>query len=720
MASPLQPVEPLFLPKHVASMTEEEARTRMARLTEALARHSRLYHELGKPEIDDRSYDLLYRELELLEERFPDRAAADSPTQQVGGQAVSSLQPYVHSQRMLSLANAFTHEDLHAWEARRADDGRLTGGLRQHLARDGGPPIEDLAYAVEPKLDGLAIELVYQEGRLTAAGTRGDGHTGEDVTHNLKTVANVPKTLQPPFPAYLSVRGEVLFTLAGFEAMNTRREAEGLPRFKNPRNAAAGTVRQLDPAVAGRRPLVFFAHSAGRGLEEVGSHQQLMRRLEALGLETTGLGVACGDIDQVIDAIEALGSRRDSLPYEIDGAVVKVDNHELQARLGMVTRSPRWAIAFKYPAPMVTTRLLEVDFSVGRTGVVTPVAVMEPVQVGGVTVTHATLHNEHQLLRKPEYLGGLRPGDLVFVKRAGDVIPRVEAVQDEPDRQSRPLARFPSGCPECQTPLVREENETSPEKVLIRCPNHLTCPAQLRAGLRHYVSRGAMDIDGLGEKLIDQLVDQGWVTRPSDLYRLTVEQLTDLERMGDKSATNLVDALERSKSQSLARALVALGIPEVGEATARDLAKNLRSLDAIKNATVDDLKSIPQIGDAVAHSIHTFFADVTHQAEIELLRAHGVLFPSEPLDEGEEGPGQLLEGLTFVLTGTLPTLGRAEAKARIEQAGGKTSSSVSGRTTCLVAGDKAGSKLTKAQSLGVPVIDEEVLIAWLDGSPPPL
>ena len=718
MASPLQPVEPLFLPKHVASLTEVEAKARMGRLAEALAHHSRLYHELGKPEIEDRTYDLLYRELELLEERFPAHASPESPTGKVGGQAVAALQPYTHSQRMLSLANAFTHDDLRAWEARRAEDGRLTGGLRQHLARDDGPPVDELTYAVEPKLDGLAIELVYEDGRLTAAGTRGDGHTGEDVTHNLKTVSNVPKTLQPPFPSYVSVRGEVLFTLAGFEAMNTRREAEGMARFKNPRNAAAGTIRQLDPAVAGRRPLVFFAHSAGRGLEDVGSHQQLMRRLETLGLETTGLGVGCADIEQVIEAIEALGAGRDSLPYEIDGAVVKVDSHELQGRLGMVTRSPRWAIAFKYPAPTVTTRLVQVDFSVGRTGVVTPVAVMQPVQVGGVTVTHATLHNEHQLLRKPEYLGGLRPGDLVFVKRAGDVIPRVEAVQDEPDRGSRPLARFPDGCPECQTPLVREENETSPEKVLIRCPNHLTCPAQLRAGLRHYVSRGAMDVDGLGEKLIDQLVEQGWVKRPSDLYRLTVDRLTRLERMGHKSATNLVAALNRSKNQPLARTLVALGIPEVGEATARDLARNLRSLDAVKNATVEDLKSIPQIGDAVARSIHAFFADAMHQAELDLLRAHGVLFPPEPEEEPREATASPLAGQTFVLTGTLPTLGRAEAKARIEAAGGKTTSAVSQRTSCLVAGDKAGSKLTKAQSLGVPVIDEEALLALLAGTTP--
>jgi len=526
----------------------------------------------------------------------------------------------------------------------------------------------------------------------------------------MRTVQTIPLKLDDPGSEHLSVRGEVIFDLAGFARMNKQREEAGEPVFKNPRNAAAGTVRQLDPAIASQRPLQFFAHSTGEGLA-LSSHSELIDHLAAVGFQTASLTRRCSGIDEVLEAIEAIGSARNSLPYEIDGAVIKVDDTALAEALGFVTRSPRWAIAYKYPAPVVQTRLVDVGFQVGRTGVVTPVAIMDPVMVGGVTVTHATLHNEHQMLRKPEFLGGLRIGDLVEVKRAGDVIPRVEAVVDEPDRVSRPVATFPSLCPDCSTPLEREENTKEPEKVIIRCPNNLGCQAQVEAGLKHFASRLAMDIDGLGDKLVDQLVDASLIRKPSDLYRLTLVQLAGLDRMAERSATNLVRALEHSKGQPLARVLFGLGIRHVGEAVARDLAEHFGDIDALMAASEEALQSVAGVGPEIARSMHGWFAMPDNRQEIAALRELGVEFPAVEVNAA----GSDLAGKTFVLTGTLPTMGRKDAGQLIRDAGGKVTSSVSTKTDFLVAGEAAGSKLAKAQQLGVTILDEAALLEMMNG-----
>lgn len=692
---------------------EAEAGARIDELVHELNRHNHLYHVLNRPEIDDREYDLLYRELEALEARWPERRRADSPTARVGDQPVEGLEPFPHRVPMLSLANAFSSEELRDFEETRDPRGALRGGLRFILERDGvwAPPV---AYIVEPKLDGLAMELVYEDGALVGAGTRGDGQVGEDVTHTVRTIKSVPLKLARPVPGRLSVRGEVLFDIPGFERMNQAREAAGEKPFENPRNAAAGTVRQLDPKIAAARPLHFYAHSLGEGhdAEANGTHSHTLGWLGELGFRVNPLNQVCHGIEAVIERIRQLGELRDGLEYEIDGAVVKVDRLDLQEILGFVTRSPRWAVAYKYPPPRRTTRLLRVDFGVGRTGVVTPVAVLEPVRVGGVTVRNATLHNEYQMRNKPEYLGGLRVGDRVEVLRAGDVIPRVEAVVPEEGRELRPLAAFPEGCPICGAHLIREQNPEEPEKVTIRCPNRLGCRAQLEAWLQHFASRLAMNIDGLGEKLVAQLVERGLVRRPSDLYALSGETLAGLERMGAKSAANLVAAIEGSKERPLERALYALGIPMVGEATARDLAAHFGDLDAFLAATPDSLRGVAGVGPVVADEILEFLATPENREEIARLRAAGVRFP--PVGGVARGaPVAGVAGKTFVLTGTLPTLTREAAAERILAAGGKVSGSVSKKTDYVVAGEAAGSKLTRATELGVAVLDEAGLLALL-------
>jgi DNA ligase (NAD+) len=675
----------------VAELDQAGARARLDQLVPELIRHNRLYHESGKPEIDDRSYDLLYRELELLEERFPALIRPDSPTQRVGGEPVEALKPFPHRVPMLSLANAFGREELDEFEAR----------IRRILADDAPAAID---YVVEPKLDGLAVELVYENGRLTGAGTRGDGQTGEDILHNVRTIKEIPASLAgDPVPTYRSVRGEVLFPLAGFEAMNAQRVLRGERPFENPRNSAAGTLRQLDPKIAAERPLTFVAHSFGlaEGVDDAPTHHEQLAQIAAWGLPTNPLNRRVQGVDEVWAAIEALGAKRHELPYEIDGAVVKVDDRALQEQLGFVTRSPRWAVAYKYPPPQVTTVLEGVGFQVGRTGAITPVAQLRAVRVGGVTVRSATLHNEDQVRQLD-----LRIGDTVTVERAGDVIPRVVNHVPDPGHAARTPVVFPDACPVCGTPLFRD-----PELAVIRCPNQLSCPAQIRRSIRHFASRDAMDVEGLGEKLVDQLVDRGLVKKVSDLYRLTRSQLTSLERMGGKSADNLLAALEQSKARSLDHCLVALGIPTVGEATARDLAKHFRSIDALLAATEAQLLDVHGIGSVVAAEIRRFMADEHRQKEIADLRELGVQFPEQTAPAGPTSTA--LAGLTFVITGTLPTLERAAAEAKILAAGGKVSGSVSKKTSFVVAGEKAGSKLTKAQELGVPVIDEAELLRKL-------
>ncbi len=694
-----QPEDPAQLARRVAELDPTAAEVRIGALVAEIARHDRLYHELDAPEIDDRAYDLLFRELELLEARFPERQRPDSPTLRVGGEAVSELRPFPHRVPMLSLSNAFGEAELRDFEER----------IRRLL---GAAAPERIAYVVEPKLDGLACELVYEDGRLVGAGTRGDGQTGEDILHNVRTLRSVPQRLVgDAVPRYLSVRGEILFFLAGFEAMNAERSARGEKPFENPRNAAAGAVRQLDPRVAAERPLQFVAHSHGlaEGTPPATTHAEALARYAAWGLPVNPLNARVEGIDAVADAIASLQARRNELPYEIDGAVVKVDDVELQEQLGFVTRSPRWAVAYKYPPPQVTTRLEAVTFQVGRTGAVTPVANLAPVRVGGVTVSRATLHNQDQVV-----LLDLRVGDLVVVERAGDVIPRVvRAIEDE-GHAARPRPTFPETCPACGTALHRD-----PELAVVRCANPLSCPAQLRAGLRHFASRGGMDIEGMGQKLVDQLVDKGLVRRVSDVFALTRAQLLTLERMGERSADNLLAARENSKARPLERCLVALGIPTVGESTARDLAQHFRSLDALMAASAAELTAVHGIGSVVAGEVAAFFGDARHREEIARLRALGVQFPDLPAGDTASGaPVEGVSGRTFVITGTLPSLERAEAEARILAAGGKVSGSVSKKTHFVVAGEKAGSKLAKATELGVPVIDEGALLAMLAGPSP--
>ena len=683
-----------------------DERARMEELVRELNRHNRLYHEQNAPEIPDWEYDRLFRELESLEEGHPEWVIPGSPTRRVGAAAVASLKPFVHDVPMLSLQNGFRREgdapfaDLVEWE--RGKPGPRVGGLRRQLGDD-APEVID--YVVEPKLDGLAMEVVYEDGVFVAGGTRGDGFLGEDVSHNLRTIANLPKRLVGAPRGRVTVRGEVLFDLVGFERMNQDREARGERRFENPRNSAAGTMRQLDPAQAAGRPLHFFAHSAGVHPEPPPHHSELLAQFRAWGFEVSPLCRSCHGLDAAIDAIRDLEARRSDLLFEIDGAVVKVDDLGLQEALGFVTRSPRWALAFKFPPAQVRTRLDSVLFSVGRTGQVTPVAQLAPARVGGVTVRNASLHNEHQMRR----MLGLRLGDLVVIQRAGDVIPEVVAAVDEPDRASHPFVEYPAGCPVCGHPLVRElTDDARPEMVQIRCPNRLGCRAQLAGAVRHFAGRLAMDIEGLGEKLVEQLVAHGLVRRPSDVYALRREQLVELERMGEQSAQNLLDGIAASRARPLEKCLLALGVPMVGEATAKELARHFRGIDALMDADVAAIDAVPNIAKTTATAIHAFFAEPGNRAEIAALRAAGVAFVSP----AAVATGTLA-GKTFVLTGTLPSLSRDEAKVRIEAAGGKVSGSVSKKTDYVVVGAEAGSKLDKARELGVATVDEAGLLALL-------
>jgi len=751
-ASPEHPQDSLVagdvdgLAERWEAMDRPTAEARIAVLVPELNRHNRLYHELGAAEIDDRAYDLLFRELEVLEGRFAALRRDDSPTWRVGGAPVDGLTPFPHRVPMLSLGNAFTEADIRGFdEKRHPQTNNLRGGMRHALIEAGESPNGPIQYVVEPKLDGLALELVYEEGLLTGAGTRGNGEVGEDVTHNVRTIDNVPLRLPPGAPAYLSVRGEVLFTLSGFEKMNADRVRSGEKAFENPRNSAAGTLRQLDPKVAAGRPLMFIAHSAGEGIDNdaAPAHSDLLARLSELGFATNALNTVCQGIEEVVAAVRAIGEQRGTLDYEIDGAVIKVDNLHQQDIIGFVTRSPRWAVAYKYPPPRRRTRLEAVEFGVGRTGVVTPVAKVAPCRVGGVTVTSITLHNErHACFPFEEWQTGqgrtksrgipgapLRVGDLVEIYRAGDVIPRVGAVIEEDGRADRAVVAFPTVCPGCGAGL---EREPSPEWLksqergdaddkdphpndLLRCPNRLGCPAQVEASLQHFAGRGGMDIEGLGAKLVAQLV-AGGLARPSELYDLQHADVAALDRMGDKSARNLLAALDASRQRPLWRVLVGLGVPHVGESTARGMARALGSIDAVMAATAEQLAEVPEVKGKLAPAIHAFLHLPDVEAEVRALRARGVAFVAEaeptPVDEGGEQPS--LAGFTFVLTGTLPTMARSAAKKRIEAVGGKVSGSVSKKTSALVAGEAAGSKLKKAEKLGVPVIDEAALVAWID------
>ncbi|MCK6528493.1 NAD-dependent DNA ligase LigA [Myxococcota bacterium] len=678
-----------------APRSHEAARVRIAQLVPELNEHARLYYVEDAPRIPDVEYDRLFRELEELEAAWPDLRRLDSPTWRVGGPPLPAFTPFRHPTPMLSLQNTYAEAEVVEFEAR----------VKRFL---GAAPGEGLEYVVEPKLDGLAVELVYRDGVLESAGTRGDGEVGEDVTSNVRTIRNVPLALAPgdgPAPSVAAIRGEIVLPRDGFARLNERRVAEGLPAFVNPRNAAAGTIRQLDPRIAASRPLEFYAHSAGL-LEgaSFGRQSEFLGMVLRWGFRVPAGWTLARGVGEVLEALRALEARRDALPYEIDGAVIKVDRLSLQADLGFVSRSPRWAVAFKYPPGQVTTRVRDIAVQVGRTGALTPVAVLEPVAVGGVTVSRATLHNEQELRRKD-----VRVGDRVTIQRAGDVIPEVVAVVPEEGREARPQFEFPNRCPVCGAPAERE-----PGEVAIRCTNGLSCPAQLRTALRHFASRRALDIEGLGEKLAEQLVERGVVRGVADLYALDPQTLASLERMADLSAGNLMAQIERSRGAPLHRVLVALGIRHVGEATAKVLASRFGDMDRLVAASLEELEAVPDVGPVVARSIYSFFHHPENLATLALLRDRGVKMEGE---SKQAPPAATLAGLTFVITGTLGGMSREQVKEAIEARGGKVTGSVSRKTDYVVVGSDPGSKADRARELAVPVLDEAGLARVLAEGP---
>ena len=662
---------------------------RAAGLRAQLHHHGHRYYVLDDPEIADDEYDALLDELRALEAQHPELITPDSPTQRVGGEPVSSLAKVTHELPMLSLANARSSEELRAWIER----------MRSHLAREG---IEDpdFAYVAEPKIDGLAIALRYEDGVLARGATRGNGEVGEDVTHNLRTVPTIPLTVDGA-PRVLEVRGEVYMSLTDFAALNERRAQAGLSTFMNPRNAAAGTVRQLDPRLARERPLSMWCYGVGvtEGLT-FSSHWESLQWLREHGFRVHADVRLLHSEEEVIAQCLAWQDRRGALDFEIDGVVVKVSDRELQRRLGTVGRDPRWAVAWKFPPTTKVTTLRDIQWNVGKFGDLHPFAVLEPVHVGGVTVKLATLHNEEDLLRKD-----VRVGDEVIVLRAGDVIPQVlspapHAVERR-DRADPP--RPPQRCPACDTPTVKPE-----DSVFTRCPNRL-CPDRRWQLLKHFVSRGAMDIEGLGEKQVAALAQRGLIRTPADLYRLTQDQLTELEGYGEVSARNTLAAIDASRERPFGRVLFAIGLEEVGEVTGRNLAAHWRSIDALLAATPEEIEATPGVGPKMAERIAEQLADEQMRALIADLREQGVRFELEGPPPGK-GP---LANRTLVLTGALPTLSREEATQRILAAGGRVTSGVSKKTDYVVAGASPGSKLEKAERLGVPVLDEESLLQLL-------
>ncbi len=649
------------------------------------------YYVLDEPTLTDADYDRKLQRLQQIEAEHPDLISPDSPTQRVGAAPAEGFPEVAHAIPMLSLDNAFSREDIVAFAQRVAE--RL----------ECQP--EEIEFSCEPKLDGAAVSLVYEQGVLVSGATRGDGRTGEGITSNLRTLRSVPlKLMGGALPELVEVRGEVIMRHAGFEALNQRARDEGSKVFANPRNAAAGSLRQLDPRITATRPLEFHAYQAARLEPDMGdtTHSALMARLSQLGFKTSAeLSVLQGP-DAVADYCERLGEKRDQLGYDIDGVVIKVNDLRHQRELGFVARAPRWAVAFKFPAQEEVTLLNDVEFQVGRTGAITPVARLEPVTVAGVTVSNATLHNADEIERL-----GVMIGDTVAIRRAGDVIPQVVRVDVEKRPAEARAIVFPDQCPVCGSEVERLEGEA-----VARCSGGLYCAAQRKEALKHFASRKAMDIDGLGEKLIEQLVEQDWVKTPAELFHLTVEQLKSLPRMGEKSATNLVNALEKAKQTTLPRFIYALGIREVGEATAANVANHFGTLQALQEADTPALEAVNDVGPIVAKHIHTFFRQPHNLDTLDALIAAGVVWQET---EVAQGPTPL-EGQSWVLTGAMESMTRDEGKARLQALGAKVAGSVSKKTTCLVAGEAAGSKLTKAEELGVEVIDEatfiERLSAW--------
>ena len=658
------------------------AAARAAVLRREIEGHDYRYYVMDAPTVSDAEYDALFRELADLEVRYPALVTPESPTQRVSGTAAGAFAAVTHGTPMLSLNNAFTDEEVEAF------DRRVRAGVQA----------DEVDYAVEPKFDGLAISLTYADGRFAVGATRGDGTTGENVTANLRTIGAIPLALPGKrYPALIEVRGEVLMLKSDFEALNAAQAAKGEKLFVNPRNAAAGALRQLDPRITAGRRLTFFAYGVGEvrwgAVAAPATHDALMRSLAGLHFPVTGERTVVRGLAGVLDYYRKMGARRTSLPFDIDGVVYKLNDLALQERLGYVARAPRFAIAHKFPAEEMATEVTGIDVQVGRTGAITPVARLAPVFVGGVTVTNATLHNEDEVRRKD-----VRIGDTVIVRRAGDVIPEVLRV----DVARRPgNARefvMPTVCPECGSAILR-----LPDEAIARCTGGLYCPAQRKQALLHFASRRALDIEGLGEKLVDQLVDAGLVRTPADVYRLDEKTLAGLERMAERSAANVVAAIERSKQTTLARFVFGLGIRHVGEQTAKDLARHFGSLDTLMAAGETELAEAPDVGPVLAESIARFFAERHNRDVIRALRDAGVGWTESAPQRAVAGK---FEGRTLVLTGTLPGMTREEAKALIEAEGGKVAGSVSKKTDFVVAGAEAGSKLAKAQELGVPVLDE--------------
>ena len=655
------------------------AQEKIARLRDLIHYHDYRYYVLDDPEISDAEYDRLFRELEQLEEQYPQLLTPDSPTQRVGGKPQDRFETVEHRQPMLSLENAFSEEEARGFEAR----------LQRFLRRE-----EDFDYVVEPKMDGVAVNLVYDHGHLTIGATRGDGVRGENVTQNLKTVKSIPLRLQAdrvPAPAFLEVRGEVYIELEEFKKLNADREARGEPAFANPRNAAAGSLRQLDPAVTAGRPLKIYCYGVGETAgQQFANHWEALQTLKAWGLRVNPHIERHRGIAAAIAYHHRMEQQRHGLAYEIDGVVIKVNSLDLQSRLGMKTRSPRWALAYKFTATQATTRVLQIIVQVGRTGAVTPTAIMEPVEVGGVTVSRATLHNEDEVARKD-----VREGDWVLIQRAGDVIPEVvKVITGRRTGEEKPF-RMPSTCPVCGTPLVRP-----PGEAVTRCPNP-DCSAQLKRSIRHFAGKGAMDIDGLGEKIVEQLVETGLVQDVADLYRLQVDDLVPLERFAEKSAQNIVSAIQGSKAPSLGRFIYALGIRFVGEATANVLAQHFQTLEALQEATMEELLQVEGVGPQVAGSIREFCQNPKNRDLLQKLLASGL-----HLQSPEEPQATPLAGQTFVFTGGLQHFSREEAKSLVTALGGKVGSSVSAKTDYVVVGLEPGSKYAKARELGLKILDE--------------
>ena len=664
--------------------------TQIDNLRKTLRQYEYEYHVLDNPTVPDSEYDRLFHQLKALELEHPEFLTSDSPTQRVGAKPLSGFSQIRHEIPMLSLDNAFSDEEFNAF-VKRIEDRLIV------LPKP-------LTFCCEPKLDGLAVSILYVNGVLTQAATRGDGTTGEDITANIRTIRNIPlQLLTDNPPARLEVRGEVFMPHAGFERLNEYALEHGEKTFANPRNAAAGSLRQLDPNITSKRPLVLNAYGIGiaEGVELPNTHYARLQWLKSIGIPVNPEIRLCNGTNEVLDFYRDIQNKRSSLGYDIDGTVLKINDIALQNELGFISKAPRWAIAYKFPAQEELTVLNDVEFQVGRTGAITPVAKLEPVFVAGVTVSNATLHNGDEIERL-----NIAIGDTVVIRRAGDVIPQIIGVLHERRPDNAKAIIFPTNCPVCDSQIIRIEGES-----VARCTGGLFCAAQRKEALKHFVSRKAMDIDGIGGKLIEQLVDRELIHTPADLFKLDLTTLTRLERMGTKSAENALNSLEKAKSTTLARFIFALGIREVGEATALNLANHFKTLDALKAADLEELQKVPDVGEVVANRIFVFWREAHNVAVVDDLIAQGVHWETVEVKEASEN---LFKDKTVVLTGTLTQMGRNEAKALLQQLGAKVSGSVSSKTDFVIAGDAAGSKLAKAQELNITVLTEEEFLEQIN------